>query len=159
MPTGNRILGLTIREHVGGRWAVSLLAYLINIPLNLLAIATHLTQSPTTAAAFAWLGVAALGYLALGLVLFAANATVLRGRREQPVSPWLVVAVGAVAGGTRGLVVGVLAVVLVLPNAGPNAIAVRVMTGVGLGAVVVPLAALFLSIVSTYLNRRRSLVA
>lgn len=159
MPTGNRILGLTIREHVGGRWAVSLLAYVLNIPVNLLAILTHVTQSPSASSAVGWIGVAALGYLALGLVLLVANVTVLRHRRERPVSPWLVVLVGAVAGGTRGFIVGFLAVALALPDAGPSAIAVRVITGVALGAVLVPLAALFLSIVTTYLNKRRALVA
>ena len=159
MPTDNRILGLTIRQHVGGRWAVSLLAYVINIPLNLLAILTHITQSPSPSVAVVWIGVAAIGYLGLGLVLLLANVTVLRHRREQPVNPWLVVLIGGVAGAARGLIVGVLAVTLALPDAGSNAIVIRVVTGAGLGAVVVPLAALFLSIVATYISQRRTLVS
>jgi hypothetical protein len=159
MSTVNRILGLSLRQHVGGRWAVSLLAYVLNIPLNLLAILTHITQSPTPSGALGWLGVAALGYLALGAVLLLANVTVLRHRREHPVSPWLVVLVGAIAGGARGLVVGSLAVTLALPDAGPNAVAIRVVTGIGLGAVLVPLAALFLSIIATYISQRRILIA
>ncbi len=158
MFTDNRILGLTIREHIGGRWAVSLLAYLLNIPLNLLAILTHVTQSPSASDALRWLGVATVGYLALGLVLLLAHLTVLRHRRTQPVSVWLVIVIGAIAGATRGFVVGYLAVALALPDAGPNAIAVRVATGMGLGAVLVPLAALFISIVATYLSRRTTLV-
>lgn len=158
MFTDNRILGLTIREHIGGRWAVSLLAYLLNIPLNLLAILTHVTQSPSASDALKWLGVATVGYLALGLVLLLAHLTVLRHRRTQPVSVWLVIAIGAIAGATRGFVVGYLAVALALPDAGPNAIAVRVATGMGLGAVLVPLAAFFISIVATYLSRRTTLV-
>jgi signal transduction histidine kinase len=155
----NRVLGLTIREHIGGRWAVSLLAYLLNIPLNVLAILTHVTQSPSASDALSWLGVATVGYIALGLVLLLAHLTVLRHRRTQPVPVWLVIVIGAIAGATRGFVVGYLAVAFALPDAGPDAIAVRVATGMGLGAVLVPLAALFISIVATYLNRRRTLVS
>ncbi|MCF8530564.1 MAG: hypothetical protein K9G69_04635 [Candidatus Nanopelagicales bacterium] len=155
---GRLILGLSWKEHVGGRWAVSLLAYLVNLPINILSIVVNARETPGSSDIAMWFVVSLIGYASLGIVLLAANFSVLRNRRTVPVPIWVVIAVGAVAGGVRGAVVGNLAEIWELPVAGQDAILVRALTGVGLGAVGIPLAALFLSIVSTYLFQRRQLV-
>lgn len=152
------ILGLSLREHIGGRWAVSLLAFVLNAPLNIVSIVVNASETPGASDLGSWLLIAVVGFLTFGGVLLVANFTVLRNRRITPVHVAVVVVVGAIAGGSRGFVVGNLAEIWGLPVAGQDAIPVRTLTGVGLGAVGIPLAALFLSIVSTYLHQRRQLV-
>lgn len=159
MRTDKEILGLTYRQHIGGRWAVSLLMFVLNLPLNVLAVLSNAPQMPALQVLPAWFLVGTIGYLALGLVLYVANVTVLRHRRIRPVPIWLVVLVGAVAGAVRGLVVGLLASAFDLSGPNPDLVGVRVLTGGLVGAVLIPLAALFLSVIATYIIRRRQLIA
>lgn len=159
MRTDKEILGLTYRQHIGGRWAVSWLMYVLNLPLTVLAVLSNAPQMPTLELLPAWLFLGVTGYIALGVVLYVANVTVLRHRRMRPVPVWLVVLVGAVAGAARGLVVGLLANAFDLSEPNADTVTIRVLTGALIGAVLIPLAALFLSIIATYIARRRQLIA
>lgn len=156
--TGDRVvLGSSVRDHIGGRWAISWIAYAINVPINLLGITSNVIDA-RDAPPLAWLAVWSLGYAALGLVFLVANATLFRNRRVSPVPIWWVVALGAVAGGSRGLVVGVAADVSGISGATPGVILLRVVTGTVLGMVLVPAAALLLSLIASYSARRRELI-
>ena len=153
------ILGRTYREHIGGRWAISLLAYLINAPLNVLAILGNVDSAPTSSDALMWVLIAVTGYLALGAVLVIANFTLFRNRRLVPVPVWWVVALGATAGAVRGLTVGVLADATDLAAGGAGTTLIRIATGMVLGGILVPFAALMLSSISSYISSRHQLIA
>lgn len=158
-PVNSRtILSLTYRQHIGGRWAISLIAYVINAPLNLLAIMGNIDAAPRRDDLLTWIGIAVIGYLALGAVVLLANYTLFRNRASDPVPVWWVVALGAVAGATRGLVVGSLAESAGLASGDVPLIATRVVTGMLLGAVLLPLAALLLSVITAYVSRRQTLM-
>ncbi len=148
------VLGLTLRQLIGGRWAVSWVLYLINLPLNFLGMSSQIVDARSLDAS-SWVVVWAIGYAAFGVVLLAANLTVLRNRRTTPVAVGVVVAVGAIAGGVRGLTVGIGADVAGISGGDVSLIAVRVITGTALGMVLVPLGALFLALINEY-SRQRS---
>ncbi len=148
------VLGLTLRQLIGGRWAVSWVLYLINLPLNFLGMSSHIVDA-RSADVLPWLIVWAIGYVVFGIVLLAANLTVLRNRRTMPVAIGVVVAVGAIAGGFRGLTVGIGADLAGISAGDLSLIAVRILTGTALGIMLVPLGALFLALISEY-NRQRS---
>lgn len=150
-----RVLGLTLREHVGGRWAISLPAYLIGLPLNLLSIGSN---SLDARAPLTWLFIGLISYGALGLVLWLGSVTAFRNRRTSPVPVAWTVGWGALAGGVRGAVAGGLAIAAGLAPDSLSLLLTRVVTGAILGAVLVPLGAFVLSVVSSYRTQRRELV-
>lgn len=159
MFTANRvILNKALREHIGGRWAISLLAFVINAPINLLSIFTNASASEGQESSARWWIVAVLGYLAFGAVLWLASSTLFRNRRISPVPIWWVVVLGVVAGATRGIVVGVVAEQMDLAVPDPTVVLTRVMTGAFMGAVLLPIAALVLSVVFTYRHERARLI-
>jgi len=158
-PRNKMILGKTYREHIGGRWAISLLAYLINAPLNVLAILGNVDSAPTSSDALTWVLIAVTGYLVLGVVLVIANFTVFSNRRLVPVPVWWVVVLGATAGAVRGLTVGVLADVTDLAAGGVGTTLIRIATGMVLGGILLPFAALILSSISSYISSRHQLIA
>jgi signal transduction histidine kinase/lipid-A-disaccharide synthase-like uncharacterized protein len=158
-PRNKMILGKTYREHIGGRWAISLLAYLINAPLNVLAILGNVDSAPTSSDALTWVLIAVTGYLVLGVVLVIANFTVFSNRRLVPVPVWWVVVLGATAGAVRGLTVGVLADVTDLAAGGVGTTLIRIATGMVLGGILLPFAALMLSSISSYISSRHQLIA
>lgn len=152
------VLGTSIAAHIGGRWAISLIAYAINIPINLLGSLSNITDA-RDAPWVTWFLIWLAGYAALGAVLLIANYTLFRSRRVQPVPVWWVVVLGALAGGTRGLVVGVLANELQISGGNSGLILTRVVTGSLLGAIMIPLAALLLSAIDSYSRQRRLLLS
>lgn len=151
------VLGLTLRQLIGGRWAVSWVLYLINLPLNFLGMSSHILDA-RSADVLPWVIVWAIGYVAFGVILLTANLTVLRNRRTTPVAVGLVVAVGAIAGGFRGLTVGIGADLAGISGGDLSLIAVRVITGTALGMVLVPLGALFLALINEYNGQRSALI-
>jgi len=152
------VLGLTLRQLIGGRWAVSWVLYLINLPLNFLGMSSHIVDA-RSADVFSWVFVWAIGYVAFGVVLLVAHLTLLRNRRIRPVAVGVVIAVGAIAGGFRGLIVGIGADVAGISGGDVNLIAVRVITGTALGMALVPLGALFLAVINEYNRQRSALIA
>ncbi len=156
--TARTILGKTFRDHIGGRWAISWQAYALNVPLNFLAISTSIRVEPVGAQWWGWGLVAFAGLAAIAVVFVVASLTVLRRRREQPVPIWVVVAVGALTGVFRGGVVVALASLLSLQPFTVEELINRMLAGGVVGAAALPVAALTLSIVSTYRSERRRLI-
>lgn len=152
-----RLLGSTLRQLIGGRWAVSWILYLINLPLNFIGMASNVV-SVDNAYVGEWIALWAVGYIAFGAVLFAAHLTVLRHRETTPVAIGVVVAVGGLAGGARGLVVGTLTHVWGLSNGGWDVVAMRAITGTVLGMILLPMGALFLALISEYHRQRSALL-
>lgn len=159
MFTGSQIiLNKTVREHIGGRWAISFLAFAINAPINLASIFSNASASSGQEGSARWWIVAVVGYAAFGAVLWLASSTAFRNRGISPVPIWWVVGLGFVAGGVRGLVVGLTAQELDLASGDPNLVVTRIATGAFMGAVLFPIAALVFSIVSTYRHERARLI-
>lgn len=156
---GRTVLGLSLRQHIGGRWAISWQIYLINLPLNLLAISTSIRVNPQGAQWWQWVFVALVGALVIGFGFVLANATYLRKRRERPVPIWVVVATGLTIGVARGATVVTLAAWLGLQPFTVGDMVNRMMAGGFLGAVMLPLSALVLSVVSRYRLERHRLEA
>lgn len=154
-----RALGSTVGVLVGGRWAISWIAYLVNAPLNLVAIGSNAGSSTPEATWSAWLLVSVIGYLAFGIVLLLAHWTAFRRRAQRPVPMPFVVLLGLVAGGVRGLTVGVLAQTWELAPSSGALVATRVVTGAVLGAVLVPLAAFILASIAAYRVQRSALLS
>jgi signal transduction histidine kinase len=152
------ILGKTLRQHIGGRWAVSWQLYALNIPLNALAITTSIREIPTGLQWLGWIGVAIVGLIAIALVFFFASLTVLRHRRERPAPIAVVALVGAFAGMLRGSAVVVAASMWGLQPFSINEFVNRMLAGGLIGAAALPLGALTLSIVSTYRTERQRLI-
>lgn len=154
----NIVLGKTLREHIGGRWAISLIAYVINAPINLLSIFGNASASEGQQVSALWWVVAATGYLVFGAIIWLASGTLFRNRRIKPVLIWWVVVLGSVAGGSRGLVVGLMAQELQLAPVDLSLVLTRVFTGAALGGVLLPIAALILSVITTYRHERARLI-
>jgi hypothetical protein len=138
------VLGKTLREHVGGRWAISWLYYLINFPLVVFNAVHNSTNNPNGSFS-AWLAIGLMGYLCFGLVFVLANFTLFRHRRVKPVPITWVICLGILAGSSRWLVVTLLPNEWGFSNEGPDKIAIAVLTGAILGGVFVPLTALIFS--------------
>lgn len=149
------ILGKSLREHIGGRWAISLWMFAIGFPFNVAAIAANVGES---SAPWQWLGIGVASYLALGLVWWLASLTLFRARAASPVPIWWTVTLGALSGGVRGAVAAALATGLLLSPASGGLFATRVLTGAVLGALLMPIGALVLSCVATYRTQRHRLV-
>lgn len=155
--TDRRTLGLTLREHIGGRWAISLLAYAINAPLSIVLTVINASASQQGISVGALLLLSVLGYIGFGVVALVANVSVFRDRRAHPRPVAWVVLLGALAGLARGLIIGLGADLLSADAAAFTAS--RVITSTILGAVLVPTLALLLSIIDSYRTQRASLVA
>jgi hypothetical protein len=150
-------MGKTLQDHIGGRWAISLLFYVINFPINMVTLGSNIPESDSGNLT-TWLTIGLMGYVCFGVVLAAANFTVLRNRRVRPVPLYCVVAVGILAGGIRGVLVGSLAETWEVSGGGPELIVVRGVTGAVIGAIFLPLGAFILSVIATYLHTRSQLV-
>lgn len=152
------VLGKTFREHIGGRWAISWQIYVVNVPINFLAILTSIRVGPQGSDWLGWVVVALAGLAAIAVTFALAGLTVLRNRRRDPVPIPVVVAVGAVTGIFRGTVVVTAASLLNLQSFTVDEWINRSLAGGLVGAIALPLGALTLSIVATYRSERRSMI-
>ena len=153
-----RVLGKSLREHIGGRWAISWLLYAINIPLNMLAITTGIRNEPEGSQWWGWLAVSIAGLLAIAVGFVLADYTVLRNRRTRPAAIWAVAAVGAAIGIFRGAVVVLSSSSLDLQPFTVADLVNRMMAGGLLGALALPTGAFVLSVLATYRTERRRLI-
>lgn len=152
------VLGKTLRQHIGGRWAISWVLYLINIPFNALAVATGIRTDPQGQELWGWAVVAVAGLLAIAIGFVVADFTVLRRRREHPVPIWVVAAVGAVIGVFRASIVVFVAEALGLQPFALSELANRMVAGGLLGALMLPTGSLVLSVLNTYRSERHRLI-
>lgn len=150
----------SLRDRIGGRWAVSVPAFLVGAVL--IAIGFGLQQLPPFAGpvtpAYRLSGYA-VQVAAIGLVMLVADRTVLRRRRERPVSPWLVTGISALLGLARiGALVGLNAATghSLAPSVTPlSLLLVAVLTAVPL----LPVTALLLATREWYTADRERLIA
>lgn len=153
-----RILGLTLREHIGGRWAISWVLFVFNVPLNLLAITTNISQTPEGGDWVGWFIVAMAGLATIGILFLLGDFVLFRHRSERPLRVWVVVLFGFLIGAVRAIVVVVVADALGLQTFTVPGLLGRMMGGGVLGAVVLPLGALVLSVTYRYRSERRRLL-
>ncbi len=91
-----------VEERVGGRYAVSSLAFVVSAPLMVLSfVATEMSLLGSWRDVGLTMATALLGHLGLGLVFGMAALTVLRKRRISPVPLWLLTLVYLVAANVR----------------------------------------------------------
>lgn len=154
------ILGLSLREHIGGRWAIPWALYFWTLPINVFAtMASNISPNASVRSFWALLAAALASYVALGSVLGLADITVLRRRSIHPVPVWVVVCLGAAAGLIR---VPVLNWVLATTGASPtwgSADLQRMFTSAILGAVLIPAGALVTSSFHRYRDEKKRLIA
>ncbi|HEV8025170.1 MAG TPA: ATP-binding protein [Candidatus Nanopelagicales bacterium] len=153
-----RVLGLSLREHIGGRWAISWQLFLINVPFNMLAITTSIRAEPEGAQWWGWAVVAVAGLLAIAVGFAVADYIVLRNRRKRPVPIWVVAIVGATIGVFRGAVVVFSSAGLQLQPFAVSDLVNRMVAGGLLGALALPTGAFVLSVLTTYRSERRRLI-
>ncbi len=154
------ILGLTWREHIGGRWAVSLLGFAIVFPVGFLAVFANVRLA-TPERLLQWAAISLASLAVLGLVWWLASVTLLRNRRERSVPISLVVLVGAVSGAVRSAIVVALTYevgLLESPSSLGVVFVVRMATGATQLGVGMPLLAMALSVSTRYRSERRRLL-
>ena len=128
---------ITLRERLGGRWAISLRAFLISIPIS---ITLAILASPEATTSFhnftLWLATSIVAILAMGAVLLLADRTVLRNRRITPAPIWLVYIIDITAVEVRSIVyVGAISHFDISSS---NPYEVRLLAGLLLGIVWFP---------------------
>lgn len=153
-----RVLGMSLREHIGGRWAISWQLFLINVPFNMLAITTSIRTEPDGAQWWGWAVVAVAGLLAIAVGFAVADYIVLRNRRKRPAPIWVVAIVGATIGVFRGAVVVFSSAGLQLQPFAVSDLVNRMVAGGLLGALALPTGAFVLSVLTTYRSERRRLI-
>lgn len=110
----------TWQERIGGRWAISLQSYTIGAVLNIAILALTGGQigadeiQTTDIGAWALVGVVAA--LIVGAYALAADASVFKHRREQPVSAWLAISFHCGVGLIFGLVIVIAGDRLIEPS-------------------------------------------
>ena len=153
------ILGMTVREHVGGRFAIPWIAVAISLPLNIFStIATNVTAE-SDGTVLDWFIVSLAGVAAMLLVFLIAQLTVLRQARLRPVPVWAVALIGGVSGVIRLPVMNMALQFLGLPILTSSAQTGRVMSSAVLGIVLLPLGAFVTSTVYQFRTQRTALVA
>lgn len=156
---GRRILGLTLREHIGGRWAISLVGYLILAPFTLITLASDITSMPANNQWFSWLLAAIASYLGFGLVYLLANFTFFRNRKFHPVPIVWVALLGSVASVVRAEMNSFLTYQFGLIPDYVTDLALRLITNILLGAILWTVIPLTLSLVSSFRQQRFELMA
>lgn len=160
MPELDRlILGSTLRQHIGGRWAISVIGVAVATPLGLVTSGANVSSVQGTQTFGQWLAIGVVGSLVIIGVLWIANITLFRNRRVHPVPIAWVIALGATAGAARSLVVVPLSAELGVIDFRWSEFVLRLISGAAIGALFLPLAALLSSVVASYVVQRRDLVA
>lgn len=150
-----RTLHRSVKQRLGGRWAVSILGYLILFPVTLATFL--LTDDSVTGESLAVVTViGVMSNLTAGAVMAIASATVLRNRREHPVPVLLVIGVGATAGMIRSATIAALLVWWSVPSVTP--VWSRLLLGIFLGAFAIPALAYVLDVWDQFTTERGRLI-
>lgn len=142
----------TLRDRIGGRWAISWLTYVTLVVATGVAVALSAPGSPA-----AWAAIVAASGGSACMVLALADVTVLRHRRVRPAPVAVVVGVGVLVGAVRGGMV--LATASVLGVNMPRAAAVVVVGSVFLATATVVGVALLYDAVERQRSEQAALVA
>lgn len=152
------ILGSTLRQHIGGRWAISIVSLLVAAPVGLAASGANVGALQGLRGVAPWLIIGVAGTAVIFAVLGVANVTAFRNRRVKPVPIWWVVALGVVAGMARSVVVVPLSAELGVITFTWSELIIRMLAGAAIGALMLPIGALLSSVVASYVTQRRSLL-
>jgi signal transduction histidine kinase len=152
------ILGLTLRQHIGGRWAISVISVLLVTPLGIAASGANVASVQGTQSIGQWLILGLAGSAVIIAVLVVANFTAFRNRRVHPVPIWWVVALGVIAGAARSVVVVPLSAELGVIDFSWQEMTIRMISGGAIGAIFLPLGALLSSVIASYVTQRRELL-
>jgi hypothetical protein len=152
------VLGLSVRQHIGGRFAIPWVAAFISFPLNVAStVATNLSPE-SNVTAFQWAVVSIAGIAAMVFVLLIAKFTVLRSCATQPVSIWLVGLIGSAVGAARVPAMDGTLRLLGVAEFGQSTLLIRMLSGALLGFILLPLGAFVTSTVHQFRTQRRALV-
>lgn len=152
------LLGLTLRQHVGGRWAVSLLLFATYVPLGIVSTIGNLSTAVPGTSLGRILFASAMSLAPVGLILWLSDLTWLRDRREHPAPVISIVLLGAVIGLARSASMYLLSLGLGIQDADASLAWARMVTGALQGAAIYPLGVLAFSLVATYREQRRQLI-
>lgn len=152
------ILGSTLRQHIGGRWAISVISVLLVTPLGIAASGANVASVEGAQSFGQWLTLGLAGSAVIIAVLAIANFTAFRNRRNRPVPIWWVVALGVTAGAARAVVVVPLSAELGVITFSWQEMAIRMASGGAIGAIFLPLGALLSSVIASYVTQRRELL-
>lgn len=154
------VLGLTWREHIGGRWAVSLLGFILLLPILVISPLANI-QVVTLRSVVLWLLASSITLAPLIFIWWIGSETVLRNRHENPVQVWVVVAIGFISGALRSGAMTWVTVTfdLFVPTVSlAELLVIRMLIGGVQGAVGMPVIAMLLSIISRYRAERARLL-
>lgn len=158
MSRGERlILGQSLRQHMGGRWAISWIVIALSAPLGFIAGLNNMADATDATSDGWWIVVSLIGVGVVVALLVLAHFTLFRNRSLRAVPMWWVVALGAFAGASRSAITTWIADAWGLLYVDGTYVAIRTTTGALLGATLLPLAAVLASVISNYLTQRREL--
>lgn len=152
------ILGSTLREHIGGRWAISIVSVLAATPMGIAASGANVASVQGRQSIEQWLTLGIVGSLVIIAVLAIANVTAFRNRRIKPVPIWWVAALGVAAGAARSAVVVPLSSELGAITFTWNELVIRILSGAAIGSLLLPIGALLSSVIASYIGQRRELL-
>lgn len=146
----------SLRERIGGRWAVSVPAFVV---IAVLAVISTATVDNITGAYDLHRGAVMVANVAsagvIGAVLWLAHVTVFRNRAVRPVPVWSVALVGGIACAARlGVVIPVNAAV----GVPADRVGLRLGVALLMGALLLPALAAIVDSIETEGERRRLLV-
>ena len=153
------LLGVLLREHIGGRWAVSLLLFAVYVPLGIVATIGNLSTTVPGTSLGALLLASTLSLVPVGLILWLSDLTWLRHRRTHPAPVISIVILGAVIGLARSASMYAVSVGIGIQDPDTALAWARTITGGLQGAASYPLAVLTFSLIATYREQRRQLMA
>lgn len=153
------LLGATLREHIGGRWSVSLLLFVIYVPLGIVSTIGNLSTTTPGTSLGQLLLASTISLIPVGLILWLSGITWLRHRREHPAPVIAIIALGAVIGLVRSSSMYAVSVAMGIQDPDTPLAWARTITGGMQGAASYPLAVLAFSLIATYREQRRRLVA
>lgn len=153
------LLGVSLREHIGGRWAVSLLLFAVYVPLGIVATIGNLSTTVPGTSLGALLLASTFSLIPVGLILWLSDLTWLRHRRTHPAPVISIVILGAVIGLARSASMYAVSVGIGIQDPDTALAWARTITGGVQGAASYPLAVLAFSLIATYREQRRQLIA
>lgn len=152
------VLGMSVRDHIGGRWAIPWIALAITFPLNILAtIATNVSPDGDGTVA-QWLVASLAGIAAMIIVLLLARVTLLRRASVHPVPIWVVGLIGAATGALRVPAMDLALQAMGLSSLTTSAFITRIVPSAVVGLVLLPLGAFVVSVIYQFRTQRRALV-
>lgn len=153
------LLGQTLREHIGGRWAVSLPLFAVYVPLGIVATIGNLSTTTPGTTLGQLLVASTLSLVPLALLLWISDLTWLRRRRIHPVPILAVIALGGAIGVVRSASMYALSVGMGIQDPDAALAWTRTIAGGVQGATAYPLGVLAISLIASYREQRRILMA